>query len=140
MSAGPTAVLNPFVATTTPAMERANRLMSLRTQPGFLDLIRLSLELVTECGEKCDSFDGWDSQKIVFLKMQSQAAKEHHVALFGMKVNAAIQQGIAEGRELLEQAKVPQMTVQEAVEAGDYVRVEVLKKFEEADSRAAGSF
>ena len=128
----------PFVAITTPTIERANRLMHVQTLPGFLDIIRISQELVKDADTACADYGGWDPQQIVVLKVRMQAAREHH-ALLLKKIKDAIEAGIRA------QAASPDLhskTIAEVLEQGDYVRQAVLTKFEEmeSDNRAAGSY
>jgi hypothetical protein len=140
MSSNPipvTAATVPFIATTTPTIERANRLMSLRAHPGFLDLIRLSQEMVQGAVDICTNYPGWDAQQIVVLKVRQQAATEHHQMLFA-KMEEAIQQGIQDARS--NQNPTPDKTAADAVDQGDYVRQAVLQRFDENDNRVAGSF
>ncbi len=132
-----TATSSPFEQTTTPAIERANRLMSLRTHPGFLDLIRISQEMVKAAADVCADYPGWDAQQIVVLKVRMQAAKEHHELLLA-KINEAIREGIEEATARA--ASLPAKTAEEAVDHGDYVRQRVLEKFEEMDGRVPGSY
>jgi hypothetical protein len=127
----------PFVPTTTPAIERANRLMSLRAHPGFLDVIRISQELVQSAIETCIDYPGWDKDQITVLKVRMQAAKEHHVLLLS-KIEEAVQAGIAEGKAL--STMLPPKTAEESIDQSDYVRQEMLKRFEEQDQRIAGSY
>jgi hypothetical protein len=134
-----TAATAPFVPTTTPNIERANRLISLRSNPGFLDLLRLSQELVDEAVETCSDYPGWDPQQMVVLKVRQQCAKEHHRMIL-VKINDAIQSGVDEMKSHLAANTLPEKTAEEAVDQGDYVRQETLKKFDEFDSRPAGSF
>ena len=128
--------ISPFVPTTTPTIERANRLISLRANPGFYDLLQLSQELVQSAADICEDYPGWDAQHIVVLKVRMQAAKEHH-ALLIHKVQEAIEAGLNEARA--EIANLPAKTVAETLDQGDFVRQKVLEKFEEYDSRPAGS-
>lgn len=129
--------ISPFVPTTTPAMERANRLISLRANPGFFDLLRLSQELVDSTTAILVDYGGWDAQQITVLKVRAQAAKEHHDLLLA-KINEAIQLGISEGREV--NSTLPAKSAEEAVEQGDYVRQKVLQHFEAEDGRLPGSY
>lgn len=130
-------VAAPFAPSTTPTIERANRLMGLRVHPGFLDLVSLSQEIIQEAVDTCSSYPGWDPQVMVVLKVRMQVAKEHHERLLG-KINETIQNGITEGRALI--SSLPAKTADEIVDQGDYVRQEVLKHFEEEDQRVAGSY
>jgi hypothetical protein len=127
----------PFPQTTTPAIERANRLISLKSHPGFLDLLGLSRELVQSSIDQCSDYPGWDTMQIVVLKVRMQAAKEHHELLIA-KVLEAIRTGVDEQMALA--ATLPTKTVSEVLEHGDFTRQEVLKKFDELDSRPAGSY
>ena len=127
----------PFVPTTTPTIERANRLMGVRTHPGFLEIIRISLAIVETAQAQSTDFGGWDPQQIVMLKVRSQAAKEHHALLLS-KINEAIEAGQAEAREFA--AKFAPKTPVEIGEQGDFVRAKVLERFDELDNRVAGSY
>ena len=130
---------SPFETTTTPLIERANRLIALRAHPGFLDLIRLSQEMVDEAIASTSDYPGWDAQQITVLKVRQQAAKEHHKRLFG-KINEAIAAGIEDGVANL--SNLPEKTAVEMMEQGDFVRQKVLQRFDQMDEdlRAAGSY
>ena len=127
----------PFVPTTTVNIERANRLMSLKANPGWWDLIKLSQELVDGAQSTSTDFGGWDPQQIIMLKCRAQAAKEHHQLLLA-RINDAIQSGIDEARSTF--STLPVKTAEEIVEQGDLVRQEVLKRFEDMVNRVAGSY
>lgn len=139
MSDSPVRPINPFETTTTPSIERANRLLSVRENPGFRDLIRLSQEMVDSAQAACTDFGGWDPMQITVLKVRAQAAKEHHAMFFG-KIQEAIQGGVDEMRAQL--ASMPDKTSQEVMEQGDYVRQRVLENFEDhdAESRLPGTY
>ena len=128
---------NPFPQTTTPAIERANRLISLKNHPGFLDLLQLSREMVDSAQALSTDYPGWDTQQMVVLKVRAQAAKEHHQLLIN-RVLEAIREGIDEQNTLA--ATLPTKTTEEVLEHGDYTRQAVLQKFDEYDSRPAGSY
>ena len=128
---------NPFVPNTTSAIERANRLVALRSHPGFIDLLRLSLELVQQAADICADYPGWDAQQIVVLKVRMQAAKEHHQALLA-KIQNAIEIGVAEASAQAQ--SFPEKTAEEILDQGDHVRRKVLEHFEEADGRLPGSY
>ena len=132
-----TAATTPFVQTTTPAIDRANRLISVRANPGFLDIMRISLDLIQNAVETCSGYPGWDPQQMVVLKIRMQTAKEHHEMLFA-KIQEAIRDGIEESRAQV--SSLPAKTAAEAVDQGDFVRQKVLESFEQYDSRPAGSF
>ena len=127
----------PFVPTTTPTIERANRLLGLRSHPGFIDLLRLSQEIVQSAADICADFGGWDAQQIVVLKVRMQAAKEHHELLIA-KMQDAIRAGVEE--DSMRRSSMPAKSPEDVLAQGDYVRQEVLTKFDEMDSRAAGSW
>jgi hypothetical protein len=130
-------VANPIADSSTPAISRANRLMSLRSNPGFQDLLQISLQLAKEAADVSIDYPGWDSQQIAVLKSRAQGSKEHHYELL-RRIQAAIEAGLAEGRAIKEQ--LPHMSAEEALETGDFVRQEMLKHFEEEDNRPAGSY
>lgn len=129
----------PFVPTTTPTIERANRLMGLRSHPGYLDLVRLINELVQESIDATSEYPGWDPNVIVILKVKQQAASEFPKALT-IKINNAIDAGLSEAKAQVETASAPPMTAADAVDQGDYVRQRVLQTFEEMDNRVPGSY
>ena len=128
---------SPFEQTTTPAIERANRLMGLRAHPGFPDAIRLIQELVQEAVDTCTTYPGWDTQMILVLKVRMQEAAELKGAFLG-RINDAIQQGLDEAKTLL--PTLPAKTADEILDQGDLVRQRVLQTFDEMDSRPSGSF
>lgn len=127
----------PFEATTTPAMERANRLISVRSNPGFLDILRISQDIVQSATDTCTDYPGWDTMQVMVLKVRMQCAKEHHNLLIA-RIQDAIREGIEEGRAQV--ANLPAKTPAEMVDQGDYVRQAVLEKFDEYDNRPAGSY
>ena len=131
----------PFVAITTPTIELANRLMHVQTLPGFLDIIRISQELVKDADTACADYGGWDPQQIVVLKVRMQAAREHH-ALLLKKIKDAIEAGILEQKAAMESAKPTPEEIRSAIEQGDLVRQAVLTKFDQKDAeqRTAGSY
>lgn len=127
----------PFVQTSTPNIERANRLISLRDNPGFFDLLRLSQELVQSAADICADYGGWDAQQIMVLKVRMQTAKEHHQMLIA-KIQEAIKVGIEEG--LANAPTLPEKSPEQIMEHGDFVRQAVLQKFDEVDTRSPGSY
>lgn len=111
-------------------IDRANRLASLQIQPGFSDLWKLSLEISNELTATAVDYPGWDLQQLLVLKARAQAAKEHHERLF-LKLNAIIHAGIEEQAA----ADNPRdKSIPEIIEQSDYVRLQVLTKFEEMDA------
>jgi ElaB/YqjD/DUF883 family membrane-anchored ribosome-binding protein len=129
---------SPFVSTTTPTIERANRLISVRAHPGFLDIIRISQQIRDEATAVLVDFGGWDKDQVMVLKVRAQAAKEHHSLLLS-KIQDAIQAGLDNASEITE--AILTRTAEEAVDQGDFVRQKVLQRFDENDtSRVAGSY
>lgn len=126
-----------FEATSTPNIDRANRLIALRAYPGFNDVIRMSQELVQESIDKCNSYPGWDDKVIIALAIRQKAAAEYREALL-TKINLAIEIGVSEARALL--SSLPAKTVDEVIDQGDLVRQRVLENFAEQDNRPAGSY
>lgn len=133
VSAGAT----PFVPTTTPTIERANRLISVRTHPGFLDVLRISQEIVQSAVDVCRNYPGWDERQLIVLHARMKCAEEHHQLLIA-KINEAIRDGIAESSS--QSTSLPEKSASDAVDQGDYVRQQVLQKFDEQDNRPAGSY
>src|ERR1035437_7829503 len=132
-----TAGTEPFIPRTTPNIERANRLISLRAHPGFIDILRITQEQVQEAVDACSNYPGWDTQQILVLQVRQKCATEFHQMLLA-KVNEAIQTGLDEAKASI--ASLPVMSAAEAVDQGDYVRQQTLRKFDEFDSRPSGSF
>ena len=136
MSTAPSVPISPFEPTTTPTIERANRLISVRSNPGFLDILRISQSLVDSAAAVLVDYGGWDPQQIMVLKARAQAAKEHHNMLLG-GINDAIREGVEEGRaQVQDQPK----TATDALDQGDYVRQKTLERFDDMDTRPAGSW
>jgi hypothetical protein len=133
----PPFIAAPFTPVPTPLVDRANRLMSVRANPGFLDVLSLSQELVQETIDATTTYPGWDPQVIVVLKVRQQIAQEHHDRLIG-KINEAIQAGIDAMRVQLD--SLPAKSAEEAVDHGDFVRQKVLENFEAMDGRIPGSY
>lgn len=129
---------SPFEQTTTPNVDRAQRLLSLREHPGFLDLIRLSQELVQTAVDNCSNYPGWDAQQIVVLKVRQQTAMEHHKLLFS-KLQQVIDIGLQEGRDLIAARVLESKTPQQIVEESDTLRAKMLESFGDMDVRIAGS-
>jgi hypothetical protein len=129
---------NPFEPTSSSAIERANRLMALRVHPGFSDLVRISQAMADEAGRTSITYPGWDPNQLMILKARAQAALEHHELLFA-KITEAVREGV---QEQAASANLPDKSVTEVLETGDYVRQEVLTKFSEFDSesRLPGSY
>ena len=129
---------SPFVSTTTPTIERANRLISLRAHPGLLDFLRISQEIVATATDALVDFGGWDKDQVMVLKVRAQAAKEHHTLLL-TKLQSAIDAGLDEAKDATD--AVLQKSAADAVDQGDFVRQQVLSRFAERDDlRAAGSY
>lgn len=132
----PVTVATPLPVETTPAIERANRLLSLRNHPGFVDMVRISLDIVEEITTMCIDSKAWDALQITTLKCQAHGAKTHHQQLF-TRVQEAINQGIFEANTLMN-AKAN--NAPQVIEQHDYVRQEALRTFAEIDNRVAGSY
>lgn len=129
--------LEPFVPNTTPAIDRANRLISLKAHPGFLDLLQISKSIVDSATGVLVDYGGWDSMQISVLKVRAQAAKEHHELLIA-RMMEAIRDGVDEDRTFTEIR--PEKTPSEVLEQGDLVRQKVMEKFESMENRMAGSY
>lgn len=129
----------PFATYTTPLIEQANRLMSLRAHPGFLDVLRIIDDMVDAATKSTSQYPGWDAQVIVVLKVRQQIAMEFKPALLS-KINELIDGGVAEARAQVEAAHIPVKSAADAVDQGDLVRQKVLESFSEMDTRAAGSY
>lgn len=112
------------------SIDRANRLSSLRVNPGFRDAWQISKDLADEAGRISITYPGWDPQQIMVLKARAQAALEHH-ELFFAKIVEAIREGV---QEQAAQQNLADKSVPEILDQGDYVRQQVLTKFEEFDN------
>ncbi len=129
---------DPLISSESPTIARANRLLSLRANPGFQDAFRISKEMADEAGRISITYGGWDPNQIMVLKARAQAALEHH-ELFFAKIVEAIRTGI---EEQASSSTLPEKSVQEVLETGDFVRQEVLTRFSEMDQdgRLPGSY
>jgi hypothetical protein len=123
---------------TASVIDRSNRLLSLRSNPGFRDAWQISQNMVDIATAIAVDYGGWDSQQITVLKVRAQAAKEHH-ELFFAKIVEAIRDGIEAQATA---ANLTDKTPAEVVEQGDYVRQQVLTRFEEfdAEGRLPGTY
>jgi hypothetical protein len=131
--------LEPFVQTTTPVIERANRLLAVRAHPGYLDILRIAHEISESATAVLVDYPGWDKDQIAVLKARAQAAKEGYEMLVA-KINDAIKDGVEEARAAVNAGVIEASSNEQAVETGDLVRQKVLQKFEEMDTRIPGSF
>lgn len=122
----------------TSVIERSNRLMGLKVNPGFRDAYQISKDLVDTAARISITYPGWDPQQIMVLKARAQAALEHHELFFG-KIDEAIHEGI---EAQAANSGLPEKTPVEILEQGDYVRQAVLTKFNEFDveGRLPGSY
>lgn len=118
-------------------IDRANRLLSLRANPGFRDAFQMSQAIVDSITATAIDYPGWDMQQLMVLKARAQAAKEHH-ELFFAQLQEAINDGVREAAA----STLPEKTPAEILEQGDYVRQEVLSHFEamDGDNRIPGSY
>ena len=121
----------------TPAMERANRLVSLRSHPGFKDLIQIALDMAGEAEEKLTSFNGWDPAAISAIAVASQISRRFQQELM-RRIQAAINDGILEAKTLANQ--LPEKTAADLLDQSDFVRRKALEMFDEMDNRVAGSY
>ena len=131
--------MEPFVQTTTPVIERANRLLAVRAHPGYLDILRIAKEIADSATTVLITYPGWDKDQISVLKARAQAATEGYELLIA-KINEAIMEGVTEARAAVNAGVIEAQTNEEAVETGNIVRQKVLQKFDEMDTRVPGSF
>ena len=118
-------------------MERANRLVSLRSHPGFKDLIQIALDMAGEAEEKLTSFNGWDPAAISAIAVASQISRRFQQELM-RRIQAAINDGILEAKTLANQ--LPEKTAADLLDQSDFVRRKALEMFDEMDNRVAGSY
>jgi hypothetical protein len=128
---------HPFVETTTPKIERANRLIGLRSHPGFRDLVQITLDLAEEADKQLVSFRGWDAQAITAHALAAQISRRFQQELV-RRMAEQIGEGIMEAKELA--SKLPEKNAQQMLDDHDYVRRMALDKFSEFDDRVAGSY
>ena len=115
-----------------PVIDIANRLLSLRSNPGFAEAWRISKDMTDEAARISITYPGWDPQQIMVLKARAQAALEHHEGFFA-RIQEAINVGI---QAQAAQSNMSDKTPTEVLETGDYVRQEVLTHFAEMDSES----
>lgn len=130
-------VAQPMPVISTPAIERANRLISLRAHPGFVDLIQITLDMAREAEEKLTNFNGWDAAAIAAIAVASQVSRRYQQEL-ARRVQEAINEGILEARNL--QSQLPEKTAGQLLDQSDFVRQRALEMFSEMDNRLPGSY
>jgi predicted GTPase len=118
-----------FEPISTPAIERAQRLMSVRANQGFRDIIQISLEIVNSLTAIATDYPGWDKDQLMVLNVRAKTAKEHHELLFA-RIQDAIRTGV---QEQAAHTNLTDKSVTEVLETGDFVRQEVLTRFSEMD-------
>lgn len=127
-------MLEPFLPPTPLLTERSNRLAAVRALPGFVEILRISAQLVDEATATSVDYPGWDMQQSFVLKARAQAAKEHHEMLF-TRIEQAIRDGVAEAAEKKDlQTDKTKDTIRDA----DELREEILSTVSD-DMRVAGS-
>jgi hypothetical protein len=130
-------VAQPLPVVSTTAIERANRLVALRSHPGFPDLIQIALEMASEAEEKLTSFNGWDPAAIAAIAVASQVSRRFQRELM-RRIQERINEGILEARTL--QNSENEKTVREVLDQSDFVRRKALEMFDDLDNRVAGSY
>lgn len=128
---------HPFAESTTATIERANRLMAIRSHPGFVDIVQIALDIAKEPNDTLLNYPGWDALQIAILKTRAQTAKEFKEELF-KRIVVAINEGVVEARNL--QSQLPTKSAVELIEEHDFVRRKALEVFSEMDNRVAGSY
>jgi len=128
----------PYEQTISLAIDKANRLHSLRAHPGFNDLVALSEETVRIAERELVEFAGWDKDELVARSIAFRAAKKSHERLF-MGIMRTIQEGIEEAA-ILRGSEDPYS--REAVEMADELRLKVLQHAEATnyETRIPGSY
>jgi phosphate uptake regulator len=125
----------PFGAHTTMGIDIANRLYSLKTHPGYYDLVRMSEGVVQMAEDAFINFEGWDKDELQARSLAFQAAKRFHKLLFS-KIEEAIASGIEELRAT-RQAEDP--FAKEHADMADDLRVAALQ-FESNETRIPGTY
>ncbi len=136
-----TTVDKPFEARTTLAIDIANRLLSLKGHPGFVDLVRISEQTVKAAEDALVNFEGWDRDELAARSIAFRAAKRSHEMLF-VNMAVAIQTGIEEAARIRDANATPgALFSKEAADCSDELRAMVLQLGKnEYDTRVPGSF
>jgi hypothetical protein len=125
----------PFEPRTTMTIDRANRLMGLKSHPGFQDLVALSLETVRLAEAAVTDYQGWDKDELVARSIAFRAAKKSHEMLF-YKMATVIEEGVLEATQ-----KRQNNNDADADAMAEELKVEVFRQLDERfDSRVGGSF
>ena len=131
----------PFVSTTTPTIDRANRLMGLTSHPGWNDLVAISINTVKVAEAAVVMFEGWDKDELAARSIAFRAAKRSHDILLA-SVASAIQTGVQEAAESLARSAEALPNDRNATDLADDLRSAVLRQVEETsqETRIPGSF
>lgn len=105
------------------AQALANRLVLLKSSPGFNDLVGIVKELELEATASLVDFAGWDKDQIASLKSRAQAAKELCHEIF-IRIDERILAGASSSNTRVESAQA------------DTLRNTIL----EADTRIPGTY
>ena len=136
MSAGAVPLsVQAFEPTTTPVMERANRLAAVRTHPGFLEIIRILQDIEQLATDNSLSYDGWDTLQIALRAASMRTAQQVRIQLLH-RIQDAIDEGVADARRQVEMAALTSKTPSEVVDQSDYVRAQTLEVFAAKDEQA----
>lgn len=135
-------VNNPFAPRTTLTIDKANRLLALKSHPGFNDLVALSEQTVKAAEDALVGFEGWDKDELVARSIAFRAAKRSHEMLFGRLVKA-IQDGIEEAVAIRDANATPsELFSAEAADMADDLRVKVLQHMDDTkyETRIPGTY
>jgi hypothetical protein len=134
-----------FEPTTTPVMERANRLAAVRSHAGFLEILRILQDIEKLATDQALNYEGWDTLQIALRAASMRTAQQVRLQLLS-RIQDAIDEGVADASRQVEMATLAAKTQNEVVEQGDYVRSQVLDTFAALDEktddpmRIAGSY
>lgn len=132
---------NPIESRTTPYIDRASRLLSLRGHPGFGDLVALSQETVNIARAALVNFEGWDKDELVARSIAYRAAEKSHEMLF-VRLAQAIQTGIEEASAVRDAAIPANQYSKEAADMSDELRAQVIQQIDQSnyETRTPGSY
>jgi hypothetical protein len=65
-------------------LDRGRRLMDLRGQPGFSDLLTISEKLAQEAETQMLRYEGWDKDQLLGLQKRADGARGHHQRLLAV--------------------------------------------------------
>jgi hypothetical protein len=130
--------INPYAPRTTMTIDRANRLIGLKSHPGFNDFVALINEVVKVAEDAFVSYEGWDNEELVARSIAFRAAKKFEEQLL-TRMGGLIQAGIAEA--MMARDANPQANNADAADGADELRAAILTELDNRyETRVSGTY